>query len=310
MVKYPKLSIIVPTYNRERYLQKCLDSIVTQDYPNLEIIVTDDNSTDNTEQVVKHYIKKYPFIKYVKNRYIKGPNGNKNNGLDYCTGEIIGIFDDDDTLNEGVLLEMVNKILEGYDVVMGNCKVISNRWDNGQFSGYGLDKSGEVDWKDYLCGKISGEYWSLFKKNIIDKKRFDTDMYGGEGTLWRGILKNRKIYYIHKAVRNYRIHEASISNRMINKADIVIKNYERDIEYYGKDMQKYCPCYLATIYKGATYFAKLSSQYQKGFRYIIKSIKLCPQYKNAYIMFIVLFLPQKIIPYLSQIRVYLKSKLK
>jgi len=309
MVKYPKVSIVVPTYNREKYLQECLDSIITQNYPNLEIIVTDDNSTDNTEHIVNQYIKRYSFIKYVKNKkYPQGPNGNKNNGLDFCTGEIIGIFDDDDTMVDDALNIMVDKLLEGYDVVMGNCKIISNRWDNGQYSGHGLNKSEEVNWKDYLCGKISGEYWSLFRENILGQKRFDTDIYGGEGTLWRGILKNRKIYYIHKAVRNYRINETSISNNMTNKADIVIKNYERDIEYYGTEMRQYCPCYLSTIYKGAVYFAKLSSQYKKGFKYILNSITLCPTYKEAYIMFVVLLLPKEVIPFLSKIRVYFKSR--
>ena len=92
---------------------------------------------------------------------------------------------------------------------------------------------------------------------------------------------------------------------MITKASVVIKNYERDIEYYGDEMKKYCPCYLATIYKGASYFAKLSSQYKKGFKYLIQSIKLCPSYKGSYIMFIVMFLPKKFVPFLSKIRVWL-----
>jgi len=309
MHKYPKLSIVVPTYNRENYLKECLDSIINQNYPNLEIVITDDNSEDNTENICKEYIKKFPNIKYVKNgKYPQGPNGNKNNGLDYATGEIIGIFDDDDTMIDGVLKLMVEKILDGYDVVMGNCKIVSNRWDNGGFSGLGLQKDGEVNWIDYLCGKISGEYWSIFKKEVLKNKRFDTDLYGGEGTLWRGVLKNKKIYYFHRAVRNYRINEMSVTHKTIEQADKVIKNYERDIEYYAEDMKKYCPCYLASIYKGASYFAKLSSQYCKAFRYIFSSIKLCIR-KDALIMFFVLFLPKKIIPYLSNIRVYLKVRL-
>jgi polyhydroxyalkanoate synthesis regulator protein len=97
---------------------------------------------------------------------------------------------------------------------------------------------------------------------------------------------------------------------MINKADIVIKNYERDIEYYGDEMKQHCPCYLSTIYKSASYFAKLSSQYNKAFKYVLNSITLCPTYKEAYIMLIVLLLPKKVILFLSKIRVYFKSKAK
>ena len=300
----PKASIIVPTYNREVMLEKCLESIIAQNYPNLEIIVTDDNSSDNTEELMRNYTKKFPFVKYVKNkRYPQGPNGNKNNGLDHATGEIIGIFDDDDTMVEGSLKIMIGKILEGYDVVMGNCRIVSDRWDNGTFAGKGLTQSGDVNWRDYLCGKIYGEYWSLFKKELLGEKRFDTDLYGGEGTLWRGMLKEAKIFYFHQAVRNYTIGEhGNISDKMVKKASIVIKNYERDIFYYGDEMKRNCPCYLAAIYKGAAYFAKLSSQYMKGFRYVAESIILCPKYSAAYLMFVVMFLPKKTIPFLSKIR--------
>jgi len=308
MANYPKVSIVVPTYNREDYLKECLDSIIDQNYPNLEIVVTNDNSMDNTKNIVKKYIKQYSFIKYVKNtKYPQGPNGNKNNGLDNATGEIIGIFDDDDTMVKGALKMMVDKILEGYDLVMGNCKIVSNGNNNGKLSGRGLNSSGEIDWLDNLCGKISGEYWSIFRKDFIGEKRFDMDIYGGEGTLWRGLMKNKKIYYIHKAVRNYRINESSVTHNMIHKANIVIKNYERDIEYYGEEMKRYCPCYLATIYKGASYFAKLSNQYTKGFRYIFKSIKLCPSYKASYVMILVMIIPKKIVLLLTKLRVKLKN---
>ena len=306
-MNYPKVSIIVPTYNRVSMLSACLDSIIAQNYPNLEIVVTDDNSTDDTKQCVKLYIQKYPWIRYVKNtRYPSGPNGNKNNGLDHATGEIIGIFDDDDTMVEDVLKMMVDKIEEGYDIVMGNCRIVSIRRDNGTFSGKGLTQSGEVNWRDYLCGKIYGEYWSLFKKELLGEKRFDTDLYGGEGTLWRGMLKEAKIFYFHQAVRNYTIGgHGNISDKMVKKASIVIKNYERDILYHGDEMKRNCPCYLATIYKGAAYYAKLSSQYTKGFCYIAKSIVLCPRYFAPYLMFAVMFLPKKIIPILSDIRIKL-----
>ena len=306
-MNYPKLSIVVVTYNRAHYLEECLDSIISQNYPNIEIIITDDNSNDDTETICKKYVKKYPFIKYYKNtRYPQGPNGNKNNGLDFATGEYIGILDDDDFLEKNVLYQMVDKLLEGYDIVMGNCQIVSKRRDNGEFSGYGLYKSSDVNYKKFLCGEVSGEHWSIFKSTLLGKKRFDTDLYGGEGTLWRGMLKNAKVYYIHKSVRKYRIHNDNISHNMVNKAERVIKNYERDIEYYGEEMKKECPCYLSSLYKYAAYFAKLSSQYKKGFKYLFKSLSLCVK-EDAVIMLFVMFLPKNFVPFLYKIRVKIKE---
>ena len=299
-VKVPKVSIIIPTFNRKEYLKECLNSVLTQDYKNLEIIISDDNSTDKTEILVKEYQKKFPFIKYVKNtKYPKGPNGNKNNGLDYAIGEIVGILDDDDFLIEkNAITLMVDKINNGYDVVMCNCV----RSDDNTFSGKGIEESREVFYEEMLCGKLHGEFWSLYKREVIGNKRFDTDLYGGEGTLWKQIVKGKKIFYIHKAFRLYRIHRDSVTHLNYVYASKVIKNYERDIEYFGKEMKKKCPCYLATIYKGASYYAKILGEYKKGFKYIFESIKLCPKYKASYVMFLVMFLPKKIIPFLSKVR--------
>ena len=300
-MSYPKLSIVVPTYNRENYLKECLDSIINQNYPNLEIVITDDNSTDGTEEFCKDYIKSYPFIKYVKNiKYPQGPNGNKNNGLDYCSGEIIGIFDDDDTMVDGALKLMVEKLLEGYDVVMGNCKIVSNRRDNGEFAGLGLNEDCEVDWKDYMCGKISGEYWSIFKKEILGNKRFDANLYGGESLLWWELQKNKKIYYINKAVRNYRVGHSSVIRDMVSNRAIL--NYEKTIALFGSEMKMYCPCWLSNIYMYASYHAKMTFKYKKTFRYIFKSILLCSKNSKAYIVFLVALLPIGVIKKLKSLK--------
>ncbi|MRI83363.1 MAG: glycosyltransferase family 2 protein [Nitratiruptor sp.] len=296
---HPKVSIVIPTYNRASYLKEAIESVATQDYPNLEIIVSDDHSDDETAAVVEELSKKYPNISYYLNeRYPKGPGGNKNNGLDHVTGEIVGILDDDDRLFPGVIQEMVAQFEAGYDMVMGNCL----RSDDGSFAGSGLNRSREVDWKEIFCGKVSGEYWSLFRKEILGEHRFDADLYGGEGVLWKKIIQGKRIYYLHKAVRWYRIDPASVTHQSLLKAHRVIKNYERDIETHGEQMGRWCPCYLATIYKGAAYYAKLSSQIGKGFSYLWEAIKLCPRYKTSYIMMVVMLFPKRLIPWLSKIR--------
>ena len=63
----PKISVIVPVYNTEKYLSKCLDSIVNQSYENIEIIIVNDCSSDDSEKIIKEYEQKYPNkIKYFK----------------------------------------------------------------------------------------------------------------------------------------------------------------------------------------------------------------------------------------------------
>jgi hypothetical protein len=90
----PKVSIIIPTYNRPHYLPGALESALTQTYPNIEVLVVNDGSTDNTEQVLAPYMKQI--------RYIKRENGGcaaaKNTGLELATGELITNLDDDDRI--------------------------------------------------------------------------------------------------------------------------------------------------------------------------------------------------------------------
>ncbi|EOV9223626.1 glycosyltransferase family 2 protein, partial [Campylobacter upsaliensis] len=105
-----KLSIIIATYNRAELLKKAVRSVLRQDFKEYEIIISDDNSNDGTKELVEDLQKEDSRIKYVLNtRYKQGPNGNKNNGLDYASGEFIGFLDDDDEMLEGTLSLLMQK---------------------------------------------------------------------------------------------------------------------------------------------------------------------------------------------------------
>ncbi len=120
----PKLSVIVPTFNRQVLLEKAIKSIQNQDFKDLEIIVSDDNSSDDTKSVVQNLQKDDDRIKYFLNQnYKQGPNGNKNNGLDQASGEFVTFLDDDDELLSGALTTLMQKASEGYAHVFGNCLI-------------------------------------------------------------------------------------------------------------------------------------------------------------------------------------------
>jgi len=99
----PKVSIIVPVYNTEKYIEKCLGSIVNQTYKNIEVIVVNDGSTDNSEKIIKDYVERYPD----KIKYFTKANGGlsdaRNFGVNHATGDYIAFVDSDDYLNQDLL---------------------------------------------------------------------------------------------------------------------------------------------------------------------------------------------------------------
>ena len=92
----PKLSIVIPIYNAEVYLKECLDSIINQTFKNIEIIIVDDCSPDNSEAIVLEYMSKDPRIKYIKHQQNRSVLQARNTGITNATGDYIWCIDPDD----------------------------------------------------------------------------------------------------------------------------------------------------------------------------------------------------------------------
>lgn len=306
----PFLSVLISTYNRSTLLQKAVLSVLKQDFKDLEIIISDDNSSDDTKNVVNKLMAEDERIKFVTNtKYKKGPNGNKNNALDNASGEFVMFLDDDDELLDGATLSLVDKAKLGYSHIFGNCLIEENGKLKQEFSGKGLDKEQEISKKDFLLGKFYGEFLSIFKRSLLDDKRFNDEFYGNEAVLWVNLYKEKSLY-IHKALRIYRINRNdSVTKGAYNNANRVYLGYlelakilEKELQS-DKDYKKTCAIY----YKMAAYYAKLAKMYKEMFYCIFKSINISPNLP-AFLLLLVSFLPNKIIAFLSKIRVRMKCK--
>ncbi|TCP62577.1 glycosyltransferase family 2 protein [Baia soyae] len=106
-VSLPKVSILIPTYNRPHYLKLALESALAQTYPNIEIIIGDDSTNNETEVMLKPYLKKYPFIKYLK-RTASLPCDNMKECFQLASGEFINFLMDDDLFYPEKITKMMN----------------------------------------------------------------------------------------------------------------------------------------------------------------------------------------------------------
>ena len=120
-----KISIIIPTFNRESIITRTLESIKKQKYQDWECIIVDDHSTDNTKSVVEVYSKNDPRFKYMLNERKKGAQGARNTGLYHCDSDWVFFFDSDNQLHPNCLSELVSGIRDDIDVVQCFSRVIN-----------------------------------------------------------------------------------------------------------------------------------------------------------------------------------------
>ena len=114
----PKVSVMIITYNQEDLIAETIESVISQDYENLEIIVADDASTDRTVEIISDYVKRYPGkVVPVFNQKNLGITGNSNSAFFACTGELIAVLGGDDLFLPGKISAQV-KLFKNLEVVL------------------------------------------------------------------------------------------------------------------------------------------------------------------------------------------------
>ena len=172
-----KISIIVPVYNVERYLRRCLDSICGQTFSEIEIIIVNDGTKDNSQSIINEYSAKDGRIRSV----IKengGLSSARNAGLDIAIGEYVGFVDSDDWVEPQMFESMYKAAKEsGADIVVCNYRRAYENWESDSFLNL-LDENIDLDiigldgyYYQYFFSYIHGhEVWNkLFRHDIIKK---------------------------------------------------------------------------------------------------------------------------------------------
>lgn len=306
-INEPLISVIIPTFNRINLLKKALNSALNQTYKNLEIIITDDKSSDGTSEFCQNL--KDPRVKYVVNEtHTKGPNGNKNNGFDNCNGEFICLLDDDDELYLTAISECFDFIKQGYNAVFADCICELNGDISGKISGRNpYEKSCEMSKIDYHCGRINGEYFKLFSHKFIENFRLDENSFGGENELYIRFFEDL-VYYHKKPLYIYRIARFdSATANAAKHADKVANAYLKTANLCYEIASKMAPEFLALQYKNAAYYAKIAGKYALMYECLFKSLRI--KFNKEALVFLLLSpLPSSFLQRLSKLRVKIKER--
>lgn len=219
MNKY-KVSIIIPVYGVEKYISKCLESLVNQTLNDIEIIVVNDGTKDNSQKIIDKYVKKYP--DKVKS-FIKengGQGSARNYGLKQANGDYIGYVDSDDYVELEMYEKLYNKaISDNLDIAICGNYNVSEDYKN---------KKVDLEFIKFEDNKINALFgkkavWNkIYKKSIVEKLEFRSKVwYEDFDFSIKAICSAKKIEYVNEPLYDYLLREGSTMNN-----SNVIRNLE------------------------------------------------------------------------------------
>lgn len=196
-VKLAKISVIIPCYNVEDFVARCLDSLLKQTLSDIEIICVDDKSTDNTLKILKQYAKQDKRIKVIVHKENSGVSVARNNGIDAAGSDYLCVVDPDDYVDADFYEKLYNKITSTNADVAHGSVIATNLVTNASWTV--VYKPG----KKYIFAHWTGLYRRKFlKENNI---RYNPELKYSEDTLFitEVVLKTRKIEYVKDAYYHY-----------------------------------------------------------------------------------------------------------
>lgn len=288
-----KVSVIVPVYNVEKYLEKCLDSLVNQTLKDIEIIIVNDGSPDNSQEIIDKYVKKYSNIKaYQKEN--GGLSDARNYGIKLATGDYIAFLDSDDYVRTDMYKKMYEKAVGGnFDMVVCDINYIFENSDEVQRA-YSNLKTDTTDIKKVMLNIYPAAWNKIFKRKL-----FQTGIEFKKGVwfedvefIYRMLPHVKTIGVIHEPFNQYLQREGSITKSIDKRIYHYIDNWNGIVKYYQENnfYDKYYNeleySYVRYLY--ATFIKQASKydyeEYQKAVDKAIENVKNnFPKYrKNKY----------------------------
>ena len=266
-----KFSVIVPIYNVENYLEKCLDSVVSQTYKNYECILVVDKSSDKSEEIADKYIKKYNWQKvYEENT---GLAKARNLGVDKSNGDYI-IFLDGDDYFEKDLLEKLNSIIKNEDLIRYQARdIINDTYVDYPEKNYDLMSGNDAFEKIINFHYVENAWLYAYNSKYYKKNHFkfmENCIAEDYGLIPLVISKSKSIKVISYIGYNYVQRQNSLMNnnnylKKIKKMDDMLKQYNFEIKNISEDSNPLFKAFLnnSLIYYSTTLKYKDFKKYKK-----------------------------------------------
>lgn len=248
------VSIVIPMYNGELTIEKTVLSCIKQTYVDLEIIITDDCSSDNSIKIVEKMAEKNDKIKVIRNSENAGLCKNANIGIAHAAGQFLLMLGQDDMLAENHIEEMLKQFDEDVVMVYCNCSLIDendNIYEQCKWNGR------ELTVNDFIRNNAISSCGAMLRKECVDRFEgypvFVEYPNYGEWYLWVELSTLGRIVPCNSVLALYRRHKNNISNTFNDKSKLIILNH------YSNRCRK-----LAIRYANMSHLKKIS-----GYIYIL-----------------------------------------
>lgn len=238
-----KVSIIVPVYNTEKYLRKCLTSLVNQTLSDIEIIIVNDGSPDNSKKIVEKYLKEYPD----KVKYFEQPNGGqgsaRNLGLTKASGRFIGYVDSDDYVDLSMYQKMYDEAIKtDADIVMCSHTIVYEDSNKEEVEKLFLKTD---DNKTNCFFNNAGVCNKIYKRELLKDFTFRSKVwYEDIDFVTKVIMNAKKISYVDEGLYYYLLRQGStMNNNNAPKNLDILKSFDSILLYLKehKEFKKYYP---------------------------------------------------------------------
>lgn len=287
----PLISVIVPVYNAEKYIHRCVDSIINQTYTNLEIILVDDGSPDNSGVICDEYAEKDDRI-VVIHKENKGVYTARNAGLDICTGEYIAFVDSDDYIESEMYEIMLSESLKDnvdicvcqwqYENQDGQRIIDLNKINNTIYG-----KKTSIEFAEYLYGSsyengvVCAAWNKLYRKEIFETTRF-YGRYIEDDRIHSEILsRDYSIFVLTDRLYIYCQNGDSLTNKPFREETLLfldvlserMKFFSANEKLLYNTRKLYCNMYIEYYYKAKNANIKMTDikEFDKSLKALIGS---------------------------------------
>lgn len=294
------VSIIIPVFNSEKYLERCIISVLNQSYKNIQIIIINDGSSDSSIEIIKKYATLDKRIEYI-DKINEGISKTRNCGLRIATGDFITFVDSDDYIEDNMIQKLLDIVIEK-NVDIAIC--FDKSWKR-------LDSTIKViDATDYRFGQDYSSlvaWGGLYARSVIQNIKFDESIYVSEDILYKAmaIRKAKKVGFIFEPLYNYIVYQDSTCHGKYNKSKLTeLFAWEKIVEIFKNTRtensaliayNKRCRYVLENYYGDDEFeyedYKYCIKQYRKSYKYNFKYSNL----KDRIVGVIFYFLPKLII---------------